>query len=236
MSTAATLYILQQIDTRLDRHEQRLSELDAAIGDDSVVRAAQAAFESVEAESQEALRAHHIIQEEIDMVNLKRIAGEKRLYSGTVANPKELQDLQDEGVALKRRIAALEERQLEAMIAQEDAEMAEARARDELEGVRTDWMQEQAALSDENDERVAESTRLKDERDAALTGVSAAAKQSYDAVRYHKGKGGVAVALLKDNICTACGMAPSAARIQHARRSGSELVKCGNCSRIIYVK
>lgn len=233
MNTAATLYILQQIDTRLDRHEQRLSELDTSIGDDSVVRAARAAFESVEAESQTARRAHHFIQEEIDMVNRKRIAGEKRLYSGTVTNPKELQDLQDEGAALERRIAVLEERQLEAMIAQDDAEMAEGRARDELEGVRTDWMQEQAALSDENDERVAESTRLKDERDAALTGVSAATKQSYDAVRYHKG--GVAVALLKDNICTACGMAPSAARIQHAR-SGSELVKCGNCARIIYVK
>ena len=233
MNTAATLYILQQIDTRLDRHEQRLSELDATIGDDSVVRVARAALDSVEAESQAARRAHHLIQEEIDTVNRKITSGEKRLYSGTVTNTKELQDLQDEGVSLKRRIVALEDRQLEAMIAQEDAETAAARARDELERVRTEWMQEQAILSVESEDRVAESTRLKEERDAALIGVSAAAKHSYDAARHHKG--GVAVALLKDNICTACGMAPSAARIQHAR-SGSELVKCGNCMRIIYVK
>jgi hypothetical protein len=233
MNSAATLYILQQIDTRLDRHKQRLSELDAAIGDDSVVRGARAALDIVEAESQAARRTHHLIQEEIDMVNRKRITGEKRLYSGTVTNTKELQDLQDEGAALKRRIVALEDRQLEAMIAQDDAEIAAGRARDDLERVRTEWLQEQADLSVENEDCVAESTRLKDERDAALIGVSAADKHSYDAVRSHKG--GVAVALLKDNICTACGMAPSAARVQHAR-SGSELVKCGNCARIIYVK
>ncbi|MDP6416318.1 MAG: hypothetical protein QGG54_15020 [Gammaproteobacteria bacterium] len=233
MSTAATLYILQQIDSRLDRHEQRMSELDVAIGDDSVVRVARAALDNVEAESQAARRAYQIIQEEIDTVDRKRISGEKRLYSGTVTNTKELQDLQDEGVALKRRIVALEDRQLEAMIAQEDAEMAAARTRDEFEKVRTEWMQEQADLSVENEDHVAESARLKDERDAALIGVSAGAKHSYDAARHHRG--GVAVALLKDNICTACGMAPSAARIQHAR-SGSELVKCGNCMRIIYVK
>ena len=79
------------------------------------------------AESQAARRTHHLIQEEIDTVDRKRISGEKRLYSGTVTNTKELQDLQDEGVALKRRIVALEDRQLEAMIAQEDAETAAAR-------------------------------------------------------------------------------------------------------------
>ena len=135
MNTAATLYILQQIDTRLDRHEQRLSELDATIGDDSVVRVARAALDSVEAESQAARRAHHLIQEEIDTVNRKITSGEKRLYSGTVTNTKELQDLQDEGVSLKRRIVALEDRQLEAMIAQEDAETAAARG-DEKADVR----------------------------------------------------------------------------------------------------
>ena len=233
MNTAAKLYILQQIDTRLDKHAQRLRELDAAVGEDSVVRAATEKFESAEADSRDARWAHQLIQDKIDTVTQKRAAGEKRLYGGTVTNPKELQDLQDEGIFLGHRIAALEERQLEAMIAQEDIESAEASALDELERVRTDWMQEQAALSDENDELVKETVRLKDEREVALITITAAVKQSYDAVRARKR--GVAVALLKDNICAACGMAPSAARILKAR-SGSELVTCGNCARFIYVK
>ena len=233
MNAAAKLYILQQFDTRLDRLDQRLRELDRAIGDDSVLRAATIAFESTETESRAARGAHKVIQDEIDKVKQKRASGEKRLYSGSLNNPKELQDLQDEGVSLGLRIAALEERQLEAMIAQDDAESAEARARDELELVRANWMREQDALSNKNDECVKERERLKEERETALIGVSSAAKQSYDAVRQQKR--GVAVALLKDNICTACGMAPSAARIQLAR-SGSELVMCGNCARVMYVK
>ncbi|MDP6792603.1 MAG: hypothetical protein QF660_00960, partial [Anaerolineales bacterium] len=119
MNATAKLYILQQIDTKLDRREQRLLELDAAIGDDSRVRTATAAFESAEAESRAMRREYQLIQDEIDKVTRKRAAGEKQLYSGTVTNPKELQDLQDEGVSLGLRIAALEERQLEAMIAQD---------------------------------------------------------------------------------------------------------------------
>lgn len=233
MNVAAKLYILQQIDTELDRREQRLRELDAAIGDDSGVRTATDAFESAEAESRAMRREHQLIQDEIDKVTRKRAGGEEQLYSGTVTNPKELQDLQDEGVSLALRIAALEERQLEAMIAQDDTESVEADARDELERVRTNWLREQAVLSDEKDERVAERARLKDEREMALIGISATEKQNYDAMRQRKR--GVAVVLLKDNICTACGMAPSAARILLAR-SGTELVMCGNCARVMYVK
>ncbi len=233
MSAAAKLYLLQQIDTRLDRHEQRMCELDAALGDDTVVRQAAGGVEGAETESQAARRAHQMIQDEIDKVTRKRAGGEKRLYSGSVMNPKELQDLQDEGAALGRRIALLEERQLEAMIGQDEAEGAEASARDALERMRIEWIQEQAALSAEKVERETDRARLLDERETALIGVSAAEKQSYDAARKHKR--GVAVALLKDNICTACGMTPSSARIQQAR-GGSELVKCGNCARIIYVK
>lgn len=233
MTASAKLYILQQIDTKLDRNEDRLVELAKAIGDDSVVCVANAAFEQAVVESKAVRREHQSIQDEIDAVTQKQVAGQERLYSGTVTNPKELQDLQDESGALARRIAALEERQLEAMIAQDDAESTEASALEALEIVRTDWKMEQAGLSEENDERLADRLRLKDERDAALIGVSVTAKQSYDAVR--RQKRGVAVALLSDNICTACGMAPSAARIQQAR-SSSEPVKCGNCARIIYVK
>lgn len=233
MTASAKLYILQQIDTKIDRHEVRLVELAKAIGDDSVVRVANAAFDQAVVESKAARRDHQSIQDEIDAVTRKRVAGEERLYSGTVTKPKELQDLQDESGALARRIVALEEKQLEAMIAQDDAESTEASALEALEIVRTDWNVEQAALSEENDECLADRRRLKDERDTALIGVSVTAKQSYDAVR--RQKRGVAVALLSDNICSACGMAPSAARIQQAR-SSSELVKCGNCARIIYVK
>ena len=233
MNPVLKLYILQQIDTKLDKYAYRLRELDAAIGEDSVVRTATERFDSTASDSRDARRVHQRIQDEIVVVTQKRATGQKRLYSGTVTNPKELQDLQDEGVSLGHRIEGLEERQLEAMIAQEDTESAEANALDDLERVRTDWLQEQDLLLGENDALLEKTLRLKDDREIAVKSISEAEEQSYDSVRARKR--GVAVARLKGDICSACGMVLSAARIQLAR-SSSELVKCGNCARFIYVK
>ena len=75
---------------------------------------------------------------------------------------------------------------------------------------------------------------LNDERETALIGVSSDLQESYDVVRRHKG--GIAVAEVTDNICTVCGMAPSAVRIRQARSGVDPPVKCGNCARIMYVK
>jgi predicted nucleic acid-binding Zn-ribbon protein len=42
------------------------------------------------------------------------------------------------------------------------------------------------------------------------------------------------VGVLRDGICSACGVAPSATRVSGAR-SEDTLVRCGNCERILYV-
>ena len=234
MNSTARLYVLQQIDTKLDRGEQRLRELEEAIGNDSEVRSVAAALEASELETRAARRKHQAIQDDIDMVSRKKTSGEKRLYSGAVSNPKELQDLQDEGVSLARRITLLEERQLDAMIAQEEWEGMEAKARNQLEDMRSKWNIDQDALLEESNELVAAMACLNDERQAALIGVSSVLKDSYDVVR--RDKGGIAVAMVSDKVCTVCGMAPSAARIRQARSGVGTLVKCGNCARIMYVR
>ena len=151
-----------------------------------------------------------------------------------MSNPKELQDLQDESVSLAGRISTLEERQLDAMIAQDESESIETKARKQLEVVRSKWNREQATFVEESSELQATILCLNDERETALIGVSSDLQESYDVVRRHKG--GIAVAEVTDNICTVCGMAPSAVRIRQARSGVDPPVKCGNCARIMYVK
>ena len=73
---------------------------------------------------------------------------------------------------------------------------------------------------------------LLDEREVALAPISTKDYQVYEKLR--KSKGSVAVILIKEGVCAACGMAPSASRIQHTR-SGVELIRCGNCARILCV-
>ena len=187
MNVTARLYVLQQIDTKLDRSENRLRELEQAIGNDSDVREVTAALEAAEMETRAARRAHQANEDDIDMLARKKTAGEKRLYSGSVSNPKELQDLQDESVSLARRISTLEERQLDAMIAQDESESIETKARKQLEVVRSKWNREQATFVEESSELQATIVCLNDERETALIGVSSDLQESYDVVRRHKG-------------------------------------------------
>ena len=232
MSSAANLFKVQRIDTELDAHRRRLAEIDALLASDVDVTRARAQPESAEAAWEAARRAQGLIRDEIDQVAAKRKNSETRLYSGAIKNPKELQDLQHEVEALGRRIGQLEEHELEALIELEDTEQAEATARADFEAATASWNAAQADLREEKARREKETDRLGDEREAAIIPVRATDREVYDQLR--AAKGGTAVTRVEEGTCSACGVAPSASRIQQARNSG-ELIRCGNCGRILYV-
>lgn len=232
MSSAANLFKVQRIDTELDAHRRRLAEIDALLASDADVTRARAQLESTESALGAARRAHGLIRDEIDQVAAKRKNSETRLYSGAIKNPKELQDLQHEVEALGRRIEQLEEHELEALIELEDTEQAEATARANFEAATARWNAAQADLLEEKARREKETARLGDEREAAIIPVRATDREVYERLR--AAKGGTAVTRVEEGTCSACGVAPSASRIQQARNSG-ELIRCGNCGRILYV-
>ena len=120
MRSVAGIYILQQIDTKIDRCRKRINEITSTLDDNRAVADAAKNVDRATESMQTAAKEHGGIQGEIDIVTSKHENGEKRLYSGTVTNPKELKDLQDQGEALSRRIAELEDAKLEAMIMEED--------------------------------------------------------------------------------------------------------------------
>jgi predicted nucleic acid-binding Zn-ribbon protein len=157
---------------------------------------------------------------------------DKTLYGGGVANPKELQDLQEESASLRRYLSVLEERQLHAMIQCEESEAAVAGA----QTVR----QEQDRLRSVQDEKLlAERTVLQTmletigfQREAAVPAVNAEDLERYSVLRHTKH--GMAIVRFESGACGACGVTPSSARIDSAR-SGQEIVQCGNCGRILYM-
>ncbi|NIM05125.1 MAG: hypothetical protein GTN65_05800, partial [Armatimonadetes bacterium] len=65
-----------------------------------------------------ARRAKHEVEDQ----RLKIQKTDEALYGGSVANPKELEDLQMESEALKRYLETLEDRYLEAMLEQDEAD------------------------------------------------------------------------------------------------------------------
>ena len=75
--------------------------------------------------------------------------------------------------------------------------------------------------------------QLETEREAVQTPIAAEERELYERLR--RGKKGRAVSRLEDGVCTACGVAPSASRAQSVRQ-GNELIRCGNCDRILYAE
>lgn len=232
MSRASNLFRLQELDLALDQAHERLAEIERILADDDDLRRAQETDEQAEQELR-GVRADNLSAEHaVESQRAKIKEAEKMLYSGAVTNPKELQDRQQEAESLKRHLSTLEDRLLEQMMRLEESEQSYRQTQEELQRVELTRSAQHQELFEEREKLHGEVERLQGEREAALAGVSEKDLALYDDVRSRYG--GRAVALVSDNACSACGM-ELARSIPQAASTGSELVRCPQCSRILYV-
>ena len=155
---------------------------------------------------------------------------EATLYSGTIRNPKELQDLQNEVAALKRFLDTLEERQLEAMLATDEATGKNQEAQKILGQYRAQAEKQQASLVQERTQLESQKAAAENQRLGAAKLIAPDDLAVYERLR--KERAGVAVSGVKDRACNACGSTLTAA-LHQAARSPSQLVFCDMCGRIL---
>jgi predicted nucleic acid-binding Zn-ribbon protein len=167
----------------------------------------------------------------VQALNEKIAEVEKRLYSGAITNPKELRDLEQDLASLRRRREAIEEQELEAMIAAESAEGQMVASETELQQAEAAALQTQGALLDERQHLQTRAAQLGGEREAVNGSISAEDQILY--VRLRQSKHGRALAKLAEGSCSACGEEVSSSHLQEVRR-GATLVRCGCCERILY--
>ncbi len=225
------LYRLQQIDSKLDQARMRLQEIDAALRDNEALDQAQqrnsSAVAQLEKERKALRKAEEIVQEQ----RLKIEQTESTLYGGKVRNPKELQDMQNETVSLKRYLSVLEDRQLDMMLSVEEAETNASAAAADLDQVQAAVAQQNSSLIAEQRKLIKDSEQLESERAAATATIPKEDLVLYEQLR--KQRRGVAVAKVADKACSACGSTLSTALL-HAALSPSQLARCETCGRILY--
>lgn len=231
MSNSSILYRLQLIDTNLDQATSRLSEIDLILNDSTLIEEANArvtASESALMVGQKKLRE---IENQVTDQKYKIEQNESALYGGRIRNPKELQDLQHESMALKRYLGTLEDRQLEAMLEVEELEQNQAQAISDVNILRGRFEEEHAHLRAEKTSLTQQVEKLAIERQAALGSIATEDLTLYEQLR--KTRMGVAVTRVVDQSCSACGsmLTPGLAQ---AARSINQLVRCTSCSRILY--
>lgn len=231
MSQPFKLFRLQQIDSRLDALHSRLRDIEVALSEDRALRQAKQKAEESELALQNANKALRKAEGDVHAQRIKIEQTEATLYGGKVRNPKELQDLQNESSALKRYLAVLEDRQLEAMLIAEDVELRSQEAQAELERVEAQTLHQNSSLMAERDTLSKDLLRQESERQAAASSIAPGDLRLYEELRQQRS--GVAVAKVSEKACAACGNTLSASLLQ-AARSPNQITRCTTCGRILY--
>jgi predicted nucleic acid-binding Zn-ribbon protein len=231
MSVARQLYQLQILDSERDHCRHRLAEVMQSLGpSDEVLQARQAVADATQG-LQKAGASVRALELDISSLEAKLKANQDRLYGGKVRNPKELGGLEEEAKALRRRRTELEDQQLELMIQIEAQEAGLSDGKARLRQSENTWQEQQAYLQTERrllEQRLAELDELCADQRAPIARVELVV---YDDLRERLG--GVAVALLKRDICQACGVnVPTEVSLSVQRGEG--LQSCPICDRLLY--
>lgn len=225
---------VQDRDTNLDRIRHQLDVLPARAERDAARVAVDEVAASIvthQAERDELARRQRRLDDEVETLDAKRKAHDEKLYSGSVTNARELQDLQEEIESLGRRITALEDDELEIMELVEPIEAVLA----ELSATRE---QREATLVDAEARLLAAEAELHVELDAEqatraemAVGVPADLLAEYEQLR--AGGGGVGIARLMGNQCGGCHLTLSAVEVAKIRKQPDEVTHCEECGRLL---
>jgi predicted nucleic acid-binding Zn-ribbon protein len=231
MSRPFKLYRLQQIDTQLDWINTRLHEIDTAMQDDASLKQAGEAAQQSEQAHEATGKALRRIEDDVQQQRIKIEQNESSLYGGKIRNPKELKDLENEVASLKRYLATLEDRQLDAMLVEEEAAANRQQAAVELEKTRLNYERRWGELNFEKEKILKDQERLEGERRAASGSILPEDMAQYMQLR--KTRRGVAVAMVVDRACSACGSTLNAALL-NAAHSPNQITLCDACGRVLY--
>ncbi|NDJ86030.1 MAG: hypothetical protein GYB66_09105 [Chloroflexi bacterium] len=226
----STLYTIQTLELAIDKARARLEEIEAALAYNERVATCQDLLQAEKQSLQETRTRLSDLELEAASLSQKIDELDKVLYSGKIADPKELQERQIELEELRRRQQLLLENQSAAQAAHQAAaenverlqlDLAEAIAeRDQLDEGMTEEQHQLKALVNK---------KLKERKDIAKA-IPADLLKQYRTLR--KRKNGVAVALLDQSTCTACHIEQPRSHVQRVIQSG-ELSYCIGCGRIL---
>jgi hypothetical protein len=230
MSKAKEYHRLQQLDSDIDAKTVRLAIVEASLGQRDAVDAVKVAFEEAQTALDEARAQQRDLEWELENTKQKLARLEKTMYSGSVKNPKELDDMRQESEHLQRRRGELQDRILDAMMTVEELEERAGTQREVWEGAEQAWADEQEALRMERETLQEELATLRDEREVQAGRLAAAGLTKYERLRVKKG--GQAVVLMQGAVCTGCRLSLPAVDVQKVRADAA-VNFCPHCGRIL---
>lgn len=235
MTNLEPLVALQERDLALDRLRHRRESLPvrgelAAL--ESRLAERRGRVESLQSVRHDIAREEQRFEAEVQSLAEQAAGAERRLYSGEVASPRELQALQADVEQLRRHQRGVEDRQLTAMERREplDAELAALEV--EITTLEEETGRLRAALGAREAEIDAEVGAEVGARDEVAAGIDGALLDDYEHVRAKAN--GVGAARLVGNTCQGCHLTIPATEVDHIRRGADgQVAHCDNCGCIL---
>jgi predicted nucleic acid-binding Zn-ribbon protein len=231
MSLITDIRTLQEIDDEAASLEAALADLDARLAASAPLQAAEEAFAAADARYQQLRRSQRELEASIADLNARIQPEERRLYDGSVRNPKELTAIQHELELLQAQRSQLEDRLLEVMEQFEEATAARAGAETRLAEARAVRAEELEHLHRRREELAARLAEARSRREALAATIPPPQLRLYDEIRRRRGQ---AVARIQGSSCTGCRVTiPESVR--RKAFDPASLAQCPNCERILYV-
>lgn len=231
MSRVTPLYELQQIDGALQSRVARMRQIDERMADSAELLAARSAAEEAArllAQEQDRLRkASQAVDDTSNRIKMQ----EKRLYDGSIKNPKELGQVQEEVGHLKARLKQQEDEVIDLMLSVDHSEEVSREKQAALDAVEQESRQYRAGLSEEKDKLLQQAKVLQVKRQRFVNEIPWADLQVYERLR--RAKGGVAVADVREGKCGGCG-ARVPVNVLRAARADGDFAHCPTCGRMLY--
>jgi len=231
MSRLSNLNRLQDLDLQIKSSKERLEAIAGQLADSSDLELRRSQSTGAEKALQIAQKALKNTEHDVTMQRQKIAASEHKLYSGTVKNPKELEDIQNELVSLKRHLETLEDLQLDAMITMEEAEKFHLLKSEAVEIEEIKKAASSSSLLDERGHLNLLLEKLAIEKDAAMAVIPDEDARLYNELQQRMGS--AVISVIEDASCGICGMVVAGSTLQ-AVRSGNVIHRCSQCSRILY--
>ncbi|MEU7181682.1 zinc ribbon domain-containing protein [Streptomyces celluloflavus] len=187
---------------------------------------------AAQTEESDTSREQTKAEQDVDQVRQRAARDQKRLDSGAVTSPKDLESLQRELTSLAKRQGDLEDVVLEVMERRESAQerVAELTGRaDSLQAKVDDAVARRDAAFAGIDAEAATATK---ERELTAADIPAALLGLYDKIRVKEG--GIGAARLYQRRCEGCRLELNITEINDVRAAAADtVVRCENCHRIL---
>lgn len=232
MSQVQDILTLQGFDDEAAALRAALSDVEFRLRGDEELDAARRELAESEARVAALQKDQRRCEAAIEDNNSRIVPDERKLYDGSIKNPKELSSLQHEIELLRRARSKQEDELLDIMSRLEVAERERQHDRELVGQLEKRWEHQQQSLRLETTRLADAIARVDQKRSLHKPSIPPRPLALYEDLR--RRKGGLAVARLQGGTCTGCRIqVPDA--IRKRVFSPVQLAQCPQCERILYV-